>query len=166
MARYIDADALLEKLQVDFDKQGRKSDDMTLRGESELSVKYNHGKYCYLNAMEQVKDTPTADVVPKSEPERLIDKWIGSGELTPDEKTLRLIEALRDEAKRYERYYFNHEYDKLIGEAKAEVAREIIDKIESVMFDRFSNIMLGEDIRLCLAELKKKYTEGEPNGSK
>jgi hypothetical protein len=27
------------------------------------------------------------------------------------------------------------------------------------MFNRFSNIMLGEDIRLCIAELKKKYTE-------
>lgn len=29
---------------------------------------------------------------------------------------------------------------------------------------KVSNIMLGEDIKLCLAELKKKYTEGESNG--
>lgn len=39
------------------------------------------------------------------------------------------------------------------------VAMEILEQIESVMFNRFSNIMLGEDIKLCIAELKKKYTE-------
>lgn len=44
---------------------------------------------------------------------------------------------------------------------EVEVAREIFERIESVMYNRFSNIMLGEDIRLCIAELKKKYTEGE-----
>lgn len=105
----------------------------------------------------------TADVVPKSEPERLIDKWIGSGELTPDEKTLRLIEALRDEAKRYERYYFNHEYDKLIGEAKAEVAREIFAEIEEhIKADRTPSFSRGYyGIINFIAELKKKYTEGD-----
>lgn len=71
MARYIDADKLIESLQVDFDNQGIKSDEMALRGETELSVKYNHGQYCYLNAIERVKDAPAADVVPKSEAEKL-----------------------------------------------------------------------------------------------
>ena len=104
--------------------------------------------------------TITVDVVPKSEPERLIDKWIGSGELTPDEKTLRLIEALRDEAKRYERYYFNHEYDKLIGEAKAEGAREAIEEIEleitkfGILPDNCVIVSLD-----TIAELKKKFEE-------
>lgn len=102
----------------------------------------------------------TADVVPKSEPERLVDRWIGSGELTPDEKTLRLIEALCDEAKRYERYYFNHEYDKLIGEAKAEVAKEIFEEIENLMDKKF---IITHGVVLVskenFAELKKKFEE-------
>ena len=108
----------------------------------------------------KAKEEALADVVPKSEPERLIDKWIGSGELTPDEKTLRLIEALRDEAKRYERYYFNHEYDKLIGEAKAEGAREAIEEIEreitkfGILPDNCVIVSLD-----TIAELKKKFEE-------
>lgn len=100
----------------------------------------------------QIDELPRADVVPKSEPDRLIDKWIGSGELTPDEKTLRLIEALRDEAKRYERYYFNHEYDKLIGEAKAEAVREIFEEIFTKCVDYYGYIEQPK-----LAELKKRY---------
>ncbi len=122
----------------------------------------------------QIVET-TEDVAPKSEVERLVDKWIGSGELTPDEKTLRLIEQLRDEAKRYERYYFNHEYDKLIAEAKAEVAREIFEEVEeSIATHCFTG--KSEDyadgmydavawVDSKLAELKKKYTGGESNGS-
>ena len=72
MARYIDADKVIEELQVDFDKQGKKADDMAMCGEYDLSVKYNHGQFCYLNAIERVNDSPTADVVPKSEVEELI----------------------------------------------------------------------------------------------
>lgn len=115
----------------------------------------------YCNAfLQAVVMAPTADVVPKSEPERLVDRWIGSGELTPDEKTLRLIEALRDEAKRYERYYFNHEYDKLIGEAKAEGAREAIEEIEreitkfGILPNNCAIVSLD-----TIAELKKKFEE-------
>ena len=74
MARYIDADKVIEELQVDFDKQGEKADDMAMRGEYDLSVKYNHGQFCYLNAIERVKDSPTADVVPKSEVENIFEE--------------------------------------------------------------------------------------------
>jgi hypothetical protein len=71
MARYIDADALIEALQADFDREGAKADDMAMRGLADVSVKYSHGQFCFLNAIEQVKITPTADVVPKSEVEAL-----------------------------------------------------------------------------------------------
>ena len=127
-----------------------------------------------IRKIESEANFPTADVVPKSEPDRLVDKWIGSGELIPDEKTLRLIEALRDEAKRYERYYFNHEYDKLIAEAKAEVAREIFEEISVIFSEYYGKASeptdpLLEPLHLAkrfvinemwaeLAELKKKYT--------
>ena len=107
MARYADIDTILNEL----------PDDLPYKA----SVK------------RVLMQAPEADLVPKSEVERLVDKWIGEENLTQDKKTLRLIEALRDEAKRYERYYFNHEYDKLIAEAKAEVAREIFDEIEDIL---------------------------------
>ena len=71
MARYIDADALIEALQADFDREGAKADDMAMRGLADVSVKYSHGQFCFLNAIEQVKITPTADVVPKSEVEKI-----------------------------------------------------------------------------------------------
>jgi hypothetical protein len=121
------------------------------------------------------EDIPTADVVPKSEVERLVDKWIGAEGLTNDEKTLRLIEALKDEAHRYERYYFNHEYDKMIAEAKAEVAREIFAEIEKAISSMKYNAntprktvkveelkeqvdwVLHEVVPQRIAELKKKY---------
>ena len=74
MARYIDADKLIEALQTDYDREGAKADDMAMRGDADLSVKYNHGQFCYLNAIERVKDTPTADVVPKSEVTTLYDR--------------------------------------------------------------------------------------------
>lgn len=86
----------------------------------------------------------TADVVPKSEVEELkadLEVW--------KQNRFNIFQSLE-----------------LYKMTRQEVAREILEKIESVMFDRFSNIMLGEDIRLCIAELKKKYTEGESNGSK
>lgn len=126
-------------------------------------------------AIKMIEGLPDADVVPKSEVDRLVDKWIGSGELNPDEKTLRLIEALRDEARRYERYYFNHEYDKLIAEAKTEVAREIFAEIERVIGNKYNHYVFGNNdldsieqdaiinfsdtLSDEFSELKKKYTE-------
>ena len=42
------------------------------------------------------------------------------------------IERLQTEADRYKRYYFNHEYDKLIAEAKSEAIKEYEKKLLSV----------------------------------
>ena len=67
MARYIDADKLIEALRADFDREGSSADEMAIKGLADASVKYNHGQFCYLNAIERVKDTPTADVVPRTE---------------------------------------------------------------------------------------------------
>ena len=113
----------------------------------------------------EINHFPSADVVPKSEVDRLVDKWIGEENLTQDAMVLRFIEALRDEAKRYEKYYFNHEYDKLIAEAKQEVAREIFEEIEKYVEVALMNGHIETPI-LCIghgtfAELKKKYTEIE-----
>ena len=137
MPRYIDADKVMEEIN-------------RIGG-------HNLCEWETIGVKALIDRQPTADVVPKSEVERLVDKWIGEENLTQDEKTLRLIEQLRDEAKRYERYYFNHEYDKLIAEAKAEVAREIFEEIEK--YTELS-IVGGRLVYWnTLTELKKKYTE-------
>ena len=110
MPRYIDADKVMEEI--------------------ERIGGHNLCEWETIGVKALIDRQPTADVAPRSEVERLVDKWIGAEGLTNDEKSLRLIEALKDEAHRYERYYFNHEYDKMIAEAKAEVAREIFEEID------------------------------------
>ena len=76
-----------------------------------------------------------------------------------------LLEEAKDEANRYKRYYFHHDYDKMIAEAKAEVARGIFEEIEKAYERSFwiDNDNIGHFQRFkldqYLAELKKKYTE-------
>ena len=72
MARYIDAEKLEEALRVDYDREGKKSYTYAAIGDDDLAVKYSHGQFCYLNAMERVKDAPTADVAPRAEVAREI----------------------------------------------------------------------------------------------
>lgn len=89
------------------------------------------------------------------------------------------FEALKDEADRYKRYYFRHDYDEMITEAKAEVAREIFEEIEEYAELQIESLNIAEKVDLSgaaffgggkqafvllldsLAELKKKYTEAE-----
>ena len=61
--KFIDADVLIQAFQEDYNKEGEKADDKALRGIADASVKYSHGQFCYLNAIERVKDAPAADVV-------------------------------------------------------------------------------------------------------
>lgn len=99
--------------------------------------------------------TITADVVPKSEVEKLeltlqgvmwsVDKWLDETDYDADpikraitmrEKTLKIVENL-----------------------KAEVAKEIFEELHGLLVMRVG-------VTQAIAELKKKYTEGEPNVSK
>lgn len=156
MARYIDIDLLFDKVEETTWYHINKNGELVVGANSETDIPL----YKHSDIMRVLAEATEADVVPKSEVERLVDKWIGSGELKPEEKTLRLIEALKDEARRYERYYFNHEYDKLIAEAKAEVARDIFEDIEEIAIA--NDYISVEDFYIdhpLIAELKKKYTE-------
>lgn len=67
------------------------------------------------------------------------------------------IERLQTEADRYKRYYFNHEYDKLIAEAKGEAIKECTEKLKSIF---------GEWIFSYKTEDLFKEMVGENNGSK
>ncbi len=134
MARYIDADKLIEALQTDYDREGAKADDMAMRGYADLSVKYGHGQFCYLNAIERVKDTPTADVVPKSEVAKLKQE----------------IETLKDN---------NEHLAVMLMEAKTEVAREIFEEIEEGCVVKYGNTRLFNlDI---FEEIRDKYIDNK-----
>ena len=140
MARYIDADKLIEALQVDYDREGAKADDMAIKGIDEASVKYSHGQFCYLNAIERVKDSSTADVVPKSEVEKIFEK-LKARECSNS------VCAWCVHATDYGRR--NEECDKpyIDKNGKEQKACYVYAKFESLIDNE-------------LAELKKKYTEG------
>lgn len=98
---------------------------------------------------------------------------------TEDVVPMAEFEALKDEADRYKRYYFRHDYDEMIAEAKAEVAREIFEEIEEYAELQIESLNIAEKVDLSgaaffgggkqafvllldsIAELKKKYTEAE-----
>lgn len=126
MARYIDAEALIE----DFDNDvhclrmgGMKGTPRPL----EISLK---------NVLERIEDAPTADVVPKSEVERLEKD---------NEKLTVNMNAFGLAAKR-------------LKEEKDALAREIFEDIEKYYKEKIYLLM---DMPTYLAELKKKYTESE-----
>ena len=98
--------------------------------------------YEWAYALTVIDNAPTADVVPKSEVEELKQIY--------------------------------RKYNKAIKNERSEVAREIFEEIEkkSCVISE-TNHSTGSTRVVCyqisaekLAELKKKYTEGEPNGSK
>ena len=120
MARYIDADAL--KLDIDLSK-----------GASVLDMA--------LAVIKSVKDAPTADVVPRSE-----------------------VEKLQNDLVIWKQNRFNL-YQKLecYEMARQTVAREIFAEIEfeiaNLDFDRDETRMIA--IEGIIANAKKKYTEGK-----
>jgi hypothetical protein len=131
MARYIDADALIEALQTDFDREGAKAYEMALKGLADVSVKYSHGQFCVLNAIEQVKVTPTADVASKSEVAREIFAVI-------DNMLVEFVSLFRGN----------------ISKATIEQNKDK-QQVNSVALSVINTT------RNCLAELKKKYIGGK-----
>lgn len=87
-------------------------------------------------AKEIVENAPTADVVPKSEVERLENTY-SRAVRKADKKAIVAIQN-----------------------AKQEVAREIFEAINEDCFDQFGYFEYE-----AYAELKKKYTEGESNNA-
>lgn len=146
MARYIDADALKERLE-DFSKwcrDGRKQGvDFVLD--------------CPLPNM------PTADVAPRAEVDELIYKLecllchATGGKLSKYTYDLRTMETIVTD-------YVNESYSEGYDEAKAEVAREILQEVRQALLNMVLANSMGEnyDIEKRFAEIEKKYTEPEP----
>jgi len=132
MARYIDADEL--KKQVDLVQvlmMGGRCQSKTLLNET-MEI-YKKGIF------KKIDEQPTADVVPKSEV-----KWLES----EVDRLLLLVD-------------YNHSVlEQEVQDAKAEIAREIFAEIE-----KHKTIPFGAKCEVIpfyvIAELKKKYTEGE-----
>ena len=111
-------------------------------GEPVVFITMNQLKY----AISFLEATFPTEVVPKSE-----------------------VERLQEEADRYKRYFYRHDYDEMIAEAKAEVAREIFEEIEQIIenskYQQLTPFGTEERynpylIKKHIADLKKKYTEG------
>lgn len=145
MARYIDADAFIDKFKKALETQQHYG-------------LYNHAKITQY-VIKAIENEPTADLVPKSEVERLSVE----------------LEAMRGAANSYKMHY---------EKAKSEVAREIIDellealqgevdaeeKLDSSAWDKSD--MIGhymhqyaveklETLVIALSLYKKKYTEDQ-----
>ena len=146
MARYIDADAFLKKIE-----RYSLSNGTTLGKHSGVADEI----------IDILMAEPTADVVPKSEVDRLQSeiKMLTENSISAKYPCCVLVgngvictKSLED-------------YDKLIGdissfeEHKKEVAREIFEEIEREMVILRACEKRGIIYSVSLAELKKKYTE-------
>ena len=165
MPRYIDADALTEHMRQHCDEL------------FEMYGDYDHYTTGYDDAVDAIDNFPTADVAPKSEVDNLeytlmgvmhsVDKWLDGDELKQDEvnraiamreKTLRIIESVKIEVAReiYE------EMAKFVGSKIPPQVRPIFKNdsdFERGFRDGKTDALI--EVFVQLAELKKKYTEGQ-----
>lgn len=165
MARYIEANALVRE--------------MTLQANRTALGEIAPPDLSYSEMLEIIADAPTADVAPKSEVDNLeytlmgvmhfVDKWLDGDELnqhevnraaTMREKTLQIVERLQDEADRYKRYYFRHDYDEMIAEVLDKLDRFINSNCIEIKDERGIKGYVTSGVHFAIAEFKKKYTEG------
>ena len=143
------------------------------------------GKVAFLSVAKWLELLPAADVVPRSEADKLeytllgvmhcVDKWLDGDELEQDEvnraitmreNTLRIVENLQAEVERLNGELIvesTRRKNAVIAyhSAKQEVAREIFEEIEKCMaHDYISTIgVYNGALELRIAELKMKYSE-------
>ena len=169
MAEYIEREAVLKIIgdNCPHDKCGYNT-------EEEMGA----GAACYYIGKD-VENIPAADVVPKSEAEKLNKEFDELAEEHSDlivEKDQLFVIAEMQKIEIEALKIANEKMYAAIEATKAEVAREIFEEIEEVFrqhteggyylngawFHERLDLYTGD----AIAELKKKYTEGEPNGSK
>lgn len=141
---------------------------------------YLTGYLCALSVTEGIIATlPTADVVPKSEVERLeytlqgvmwsVDKWLDEAEYNPDpvkraltmrEKTLQIVENLRAEVAREIFEDAHNMLSKMLRVANDSLVKAVITnnkEAQRVSADAKEILIC---VITCFAELQNKYTEG------
>lgn len=142
MARYIDADALLEHYKI-------------LLEHAQIGGMYNHAKL-YERFILSIKDATTADVVQRSEVENYKQVAEYQQKLAMDRYFE--IKRLQEDVDRLQD--INNRQVENVRLAKQEVAREIFEKIEKAISKGFEYGTFF-DVKRNIAKLKKKYTEGK-----
>ncbi len=146
MARYIDADKIVDIIKTDI-KQCE-IDVSESCGDEFYEMAVNSRSNAMYSILREIEGSPTADVVPKSEVEAL------------QREIARLEKALRNSLPSYCQVMAEKQMME-IGKAygRREVAREIFELVECA----FSPALVyeGHTVKAYIAELKKKYTEGE-----
>ena len=100
-----------------------------------------------------------ADVAPKSEVEKL-EHEIETLKDNNEHLAVMLMEA-KEEANRYKRYYFRHDYDEMIAAVLDKLDRFINSNCIEIKDERGIKGYVTSGVHFAIAELKKKYTEGE-----
>ena len=147
MPRYIDAEALLEELRsLQVTVTGIRA------GKNYLSTIVREYQKSVLKI---VHEQPTANVVPKSEVDKLIGKFecflchVTGSRLSKHTYDLRTMETVANDC-------INETYNDGYGEGYKECAREIFEEIDKLHI-HVSSIYDAKRY----AKLKKKYTEGK-----
>lgn len=146
MARYIDADLLTETMRNRYD---------------EICDTYGyHDLYAsgYDDAVDAVENAPTADVVPRADfADQKARADMCAEVIARQDKE---IEKLQDKVKRYKRYYFHHDYDKMIAEVLDELDRFINSNCIEIKDERGIKGYVTSGIHFAISDFKKKYTGG------
>jgi rRNA-processing protein FCF1 len=70
-----------------------------------------------------------------------------------------MLEEAKNEAHRYKRYYFRHDYDEMIAEVLDKLDRFIKSNCIEIKDERGIKGYVTSGVHFAVAELKKKYTE-------
>lgn len=139
-------------------------------------------------AIKMIEDLPSADVVPKSEVAKEFTCFVGDPHkvdhcpyLDEIEKAKTEVETLKDnnehlavmleeakieverlqeEANRYKRYFFRHDYDEMIAEVLDKLDRFINSNCIEIKDERGIKGYVTSGVHFAIAEFKNKYTEG------
>lgn len=142
MARYGDLDALLENLKKQYGEE--------------------LGWQCTVNMSDvgmMIEDAPTADVVPRADfADQKATADMCAEVIARQDKE---IERLQDKVKRYKRYYFHHDYDKMVAEVLDELDRFINSNCLEIKDERGIKGYVTSGVHFAISDFKKKYTEGK-----
>ena len=100
---------------------------------------------------------PRANVVPKSEVKKLQQE---NETLKDNNEHLAVILAeTKEEANRYKRYFFHHDYDEMIAEVLDKLDGFINSNCIEIKDERGIKGYVTSGVHFAIAELKKKHTE-------
>lgn len=125
-------------LYIDADKLWNDRPQVTPEKSMDYKAGFSECMWAFSKLIREQIDNSTADVIPKSE-----------------------VERLQEEANRYKRYFFRHDYDEMIAEVLDKLDRFINSNCIEIKDERGIKGYVTSGVHFAIAEFKKKYTEGE-----